>query len=85
MRSRGLSPSVTKEQEPSMPDESPLACRRCTHPSVGVVSVAELDEGRAASSPLVEVPLCVEHLGEVAEALGFERPAEVRAERGCAG
>ncbi len=68
-----------------MPADLPLACHRCTHPSAGVVSVAELDEGRAAGSPLVEVPLCVEHLGEVAEVLGFERPAEVRAERGSTG
>lgn len=64
--------------------ESSLTCRRCTQTSVGVVSVAELDEGRAVNSPLVEVPLCVEHLAEVAEVLGFERPGEVRGERGGA-
>jgi len=58
--------------------ESPLACRRCSRPSVGVISLAELDEGRAASSPLMEVPLCVDHLADVAEALGFERPSVVR-------
>jgi len=68
-----------------MPDESPLACRRCTQTSVGVVSVAELDEGRAANSPLVGVPLCVEHLAEVAEVLGFERPGDVRSNQGRAG
>jgi hypothetical protein len=61
--------------------ESPLACRRCPRPSAGVVSVAELDEGRAAGAPLVEVSLCVEHLAEV---LGFERPGELRAARSSA-
>ena len=53
--------------------ESPLACRRCPRPSAGVVSVAELDEGRAAGAPLMEVSLCAEHLAEVAEVLGFEK------------
>jgi len=65
--------------------ESPLACRRCTQTCVGVVSVAELDEGRAAGSPLLEVSLCGEHLSEVAEVLGFERPGEVKAGTGGAG
>ena len=61
---------------------SPLACRRCSRPSVGVVSVAELDEGRAASAPLMEIPLCVDHLADVAEALGFERPGDLRGNGG---
>jgi hypothetical protein len=47
-----------------------------------VVSVAELDEGRAAGGPLIEVPLCVDQLADVAEVLGFERPQETWAERG---
>ncbi len=45
-------------------------------------AVAELDEGRAAGSPLVEVPLCVDHLADIAEVPGFEKPGELRAERG---
>jgi hypothetical protein len=65
--------------------ESPLTCHRCSQQSVGVVSVAEFDEGRAASAPLMEVSLCVEHLAEVAEVLGFERPGELRVARGSAG
>jgi len=65
--------------------QAAFTCRRCTHPSVGVVAVSELDEGRAAGSPLVEVPLCVDHLAEVAEVLGFERSGEVRVARGSAG
>ena len=30
------------------------------------------------SAPLMEVPLCVDHLADVAEALGFERPRVAR-------
>jgi hypothetical protein len=65
--------------------ESPLTCHRCSQQSVGVVSVAEFDEGRAAGAPLMEVPLCADHLAEVAEVLGFERPGDVRSNQGSAG
>ena len=37
------------------------------------MAVMELDEGRGAST-VAEVPLCVEHLAEVAPVLGFEKP-----------
>jgi len=51
-------------------------CRRCSNPAVGVVAVAELDEGRGGDF-ISEVPLCGEHLVDVAEACGFG-PAKTR-------
>ena len=47
---------------------------------LAVVAVATLDEGLAAGPPVAEVPLCAEHLGDVAEACGFERPGDLRGE-----
>jgi len=59
--------------------QSPPSCRRCTRPAAGVVAVAELDAGRAADF-VSEVALCSEHLGDVAEAMGYERPSDIRGE-----
>ncbi len=58
-----------------------FTCARYAAPPGGVVSVAEIDEGRAARA-LAEVALCVDHLCGVALALGFEPPGDVRAPRG---
>ena len=44
---------------------------------MGLIAVAELDEGLGADF-VAELTLCVEHLGDVAEACGFERPGELR-------
>ena len=57
-----------------------FVCRRCEQPPVALVSVAELDDGRAAGPPLAEVALCGEHLAEVAAVLG-EGPAAARPTR----
>ena len=50
------------------------ACHRCASPAVGVIALAEIDEGRGADF-VSEVVLCVEHLGDVAVACGYARPA----------
>ena len=55
-----------------------FVCQRCGQPPAGLVSVVELDDGRAAGAPLVEAVLCGEHLAEVAGVLGFEGPAAAR-------
>ena len=52
-------------------------CRRCSRPAVGVVSVGELDEGQATTT-VAEIPLCTEHLADIAAACGFERPHDLR-------
>lgn len=54
-------------------------CARCGSPAAGVVGVAELDAGRGLE-PAAEFALCVDHLADVAQALGFERPHELRAQ-----
>ncbi len=56
-----------------------MTCARCGARGAGLVSVAELDEGHAAVV-VAEVPLCLEHLAEVAPVLGFERPGALRRE-----
>jgi len=45
--------------------------------ALGVVAVAELDEGRGADF-VAEVPLCGDHLADVAAACGFDRPGALR-------
>ena len=66
---------------PSHPENPNLSavpvCHRCASPAVGIVALAELDEGRGADF-VAELTLCVEHLGDVAEACGFEWPGELR-------
>ena len=63
---------------PSHPEVVTIpACRRCESPAVGIVAVAELDEGLGADF-VAEVALCGEHLGDVAEACGYARPGGLR-------
>jgi len=52
-------------------------CRRCASPAVGIVAVAELDEGRGGDF-ISETPLCGAHLVAVAEACGFGQQAELQ-------
>jgi len=60
---------------------SAFVCRRCDQPPIALVSVAELDAGRAAGPPVIQAALCGKHLAEVAAVLGFEGPAAVRETR----
>ena len=70
--------ATASPSHPENPNPSAVpACHRCASPAVGVVALAELDEGRG-SDFVAGLALCVEHLGDVAEACGFVRPGELR-------
>jgi hypothetical protein len=69
------------EKKAYMAPTDTFVCRRCAQPPVGLVSVADLDDGRAAGPPVAEVALCGEPAAEVAAVLGFEGPAAAREDR----